>query len=744
AVAALGLGLLLGGCRQPRERAGFVYPFDYYYAEPFESRFVPRDDAVRGKVFAERHPVGRAQAFPREKAPGAFRAFVVGGSVAQAYDEQRGVRPALSDALAGLFVGRKVEVVNLGRAGYDSERDVLAVEEVLSYSPDLVVVMDGVNEAYPSLPARWRVRVARWLRGWPLLGGAWQDRVVADSLERTPKDAEAQGLRFESNVRRMARLARERGVPIALCALPINIRDMPPRGELPLRHPAFLRAWVAWEQGDGRRAEGLFEEAVRERPEDLMGHYFLGRCLDRRGGFDAARDRYRRVDAQTKRVRYFNAISRRVAREEGALLADLEEAFAAVSPQGLPGRNLFEDDLHWHRFVDPLVTLTIARSLVAPGVPGADPGWVRAQAPAIERSVRRTRVTRDQAWFVFRHRMWSPIYWRETQGFSERVIALLETIREADPGLLGRLDGFKGWLRGQLRDNVWDRDAAKTFESWWPLLLGHAGELFRRAGEHDLAQRYFSAALEGAVEAGEAGAATLRRVRLGLALSLLQSGREDEGRRELSRLGDDGRAREVWSAYAQAWAGRPAPRHGRGRPLPAPDVERLTREADRVLTGGRPGAAAADETGGSSSPKRDDRVRRLVDKALAAFGRGDVEGASRDLDAALRIAPSDADALMSRGALRSMKKDWPSAIGDYDALLRALRDGGPEGMDEESKGVLWADAMSARGAALEGLGRADEARRAYAEALQKAPRAWPRRAEVRAALERGPGGGEAP
>jgi hypothetical protein len=90
------------------------------------------------------------QSFPRVKPPGTFRFFAVGGSITRGTELANPIGDCftalLGRRLAGPDGSRKVEAINLGGFAYGSYRLTGIVEEVLGYSPDLVIVMCGSNE----------------------------------------------------------------------------------------------------------------------------------------------------------------------------------------------------------------------------------------------------------------------------------------------------------------------------------------------------------------------------------------------------------------------------------------------------------------------------------------------------------------------------------------------------------------------------------------------------------------------
>ncbi len=182
--------LLLCACGPEPDRA-------LLYAHPEARSPFFRLDAATGLYRAAR-PGAAASAFPAAKAPGVFRVFVAGGSIARLYEGPG----ALADVLPPLLPGRTVEVVNAGMAGYDAAREEYVVAEALRLGADAVVLLTGHNESAnlpPPLP-RWRLRLGLWAAS-------------AGLARRPPEETAAPLAAFEAALRRMARAGARAASP---------------------------------------------------------------------------------------------------------------------------------------------------------------------------------------------------------------------------------------------------------------------------------------------------------------------------------------------------------------------------------------------------------------------------------------------------------------------------------------------------------------------------------------------------
>ncbi|MFH2203849.1 MAG: tetratricopeptide repeat protein [Elusimicrobiota bacterium] len=513
----LGALLFHAGCGAPSgtDADGFAY----FYLDVHRPFFVGTTE------YSTRRPLGREpQRFAAVKPADIFRVFIVGGSVAQLYDIGD-ARPSLREALTAALPGKKIEVINCGMSAYDAARAGLVLNEILDYAPDLVIVMSGANESGRPLLSRTQARLCRMR---PLRGACerWVARAAGRRVDRL-RDRAA----FARTLRAMVHKARARSVPLLLTTLPVALRDMPPRGVLPLEAEPFFTAWTHWERGELKAAAAGFRRYldadgdVRTFEGDGLANYYLARSLDRLGDIEQARTFYLAAQNNHRPLPLLNDAVRQVAAEEGAPLADLEKAFADAAPQGLPGRELFEDDVHWDRAFDPLATVTIVEALAR------EHKWEAAlppaQSAAIRRSARAARITAARSWHVFRVRMWEPL--RDSRHlFSERVLALLETVHLSIPEAVSDTGRMRSWLERELSGNIWFAGDRAKLDRWWPAMLAHVGEVHRRGGRPERAAAFFDEALRLAPD--------LHKARLHKALALLGSGRTDAGRSELERI----------------------------------------------------------------------------------------------------------------------------------------------------------------------------------------------------------------
>lgn len=191
----------------------FVYDPELIW-RPRPGHSVFNEQGFRGPLLAARKPAGR------------LRLFTVGDSNTLGWAGPNGANwPA---ELQHLLTerGEPIDVINAGVWGYASYQGVTRLREVLTWSPDWVLISFGSNDAHPSpiTDARYlqyatagTAELERWLRPFALgrlVLGALRSAThapAAETTHRVPLDE------YRENLRTMVSMARESGArPILL------------------------------------------------------------------------------------------------------------------------------------------------------------------------------------------------------------------------------------------------------------------------------------------------------------------------------------------------------------------------------------------------------------------------------------------------------------------------------------------------------------------------------------------------
>jgi lysophospholipase L1-like esterase len=97
---------------------------------------------------------------PARKAPNARRVFVLGGSTAVGFgasSDETTIPAQLEQILRADHPGLDIEVYNAGSTGFNSSQELILLNlTILELEPDLVVVLDGINDLYYASLPRWR------------------------------------------------------------------------------------------------------------------------------------------------------------------------------------------------------------------------------------------------------------------------------------------------------------------------------------------------------------------------------------------------------------------------------------------------------------------------------------------------------------------------------------------------------------------------------------------------------------
>ena len=317
---------------------------------------------------------------PRE----ALRVLFAGGSTVQGFPHPRRLSAPsyFQEMLRDLHPGRPVEVFNAGITAVSSFAVARAVEDgVRALDADLVVIYTGHNEFYGVYGAASLSQGGRggWTKGVHYAAMQWRITRLVGRLLGTfdagagdpPVDLlqvmsrtgavpandprrERASANLERSLRAVAVFCRKQEIPLVLCTLTSNERGFSPApGEAPPgeddatyldllrtggRHQASSAALVA------------LEEARKLREDDAYLHFLRGHHLESLGDGTAARAAYvraRDLDPRPWRATArLNEVVRRVAAEEGTLLADVEARFLEHSPAAGVGWELMADHLH--------------------------------------------------------------------------------------------------------------------------------------------------------------------------------------------------------------------------------------------------------------------------------------------------------------------------------------------------------------------------------------------------------------
>lgn len=483
-----------------------------------------------------------------------FRVMFMGGSSVEGYPHApNGCAPAFLEAmLQDAWPDKHVEVINCGVTAINSWSLRAWAPELLRYQPDLLVIYAGHNEFYGGFgPAslngagtsRSRVLAHIWMRDLRLVGalsdliglvGLRRQAPQGPLMERLARERQVAldsetyaGCRdnFKANIEDITRAARAASVPVALCGLVSNEKDLVPMNSVHREGlaPERLKAWQehfnagreAAKALEWRRAMAEFEEAVRIDDTHAELIYRLAEVHDHLGAYDAARTAYRRArDLDALRFRAtgeFTQVIRGVSEREHALYVDVLPAFESASPHGLIGWNLMTDHLH------PTVEghYLLARAICDRLAREKDPPWPAldvANLPPYETVAGRLGNDDLSAMLA------KITVYTLTKGFPYAGTPNEDLHRRLEQEILAWQNGLTGPL-------------AAAHEKWsntpsWDRLHYHVGQAYFDLGEHGQAITYF----RRAEQMSEPHSVAAARARCGLVRARLLSAVDPEAR----------------------------------------------------------------------------------------------------------------------------------------------------------------------------------------------------------------------
>ena len=316
-----------------------------------------------------------------------FRVFLLGASFAmgtpytsQSHGEERpgGMATWLREDLEARFGPGRFEVVNVAAGAQTSHRVARIADEVLKLAPDLLIVATCNNEGPPK-PGYVREQLHQ-LGAYRLLAKlVAPPREAAERPVFTPQLMAPERVRgeFEENLHSMVDAASRADVPVALATLPLNLRyggegaPLPP-GDAQGAHeekPCVRKGRELYEEGDLDAALTALGECSGDIPDAArwtgLTLAALGRVSDAKTALELSVELLPRNRCRPS----LNTVTRSLAASRDSVyLVDLERVAQEVSPQGLPGANLFVDYCHlnWRGYAT--MTQALTRDLESSGL----------------------------------------------------------------------------------------------------------------------------------------------------------------------------------------------------------------------------------------------------------------------------------------------------------------------------------------------------------------------------------------
>jgi tetratricopeptide (TPR) repeat protein len=355
--------------------------------------------------FASPNLTGRNEqcAFLDPKPTNTVRIFCVGESAMQGYPQPRHLASSafLQKMLEDVWPARQVEVINLGTTAIASFPVLGIMTEALEFEPDLMVIYTGNNEFFGTYGVAsagraggkpWMLRANRFLHSLALVQGLGRllasdsedfDHTLMETMMAQnyigPDDWRRQAAAdiLHHNLAEMIRRCRARGVPVLVCTLPANERDLAPIGndkldELPVDVQTEVKSLLSTAEMKLREsgvesALPALQRVLKLCPKHARAHFLLGKCFGQSGKVHEALEQFvaaRDLDTMPWRPPSLaqDAVLR-AAHDENAPVCDLFAAFRAASPGGAIGWELMDDHVHPALRGQALIAESIVNSL---------------------------------------------------------------------------------------------------------------------------------------------------------------------------------------------------------------------------------------------------------------------------------------------------------------------------------------------------------------------------------------------
>jgi tetratricopeptide (TPR) repeat protein len=325
----------------------------------------------------------------KSPAPDTLRVCLLGGSEAMgAPDPSFGLGRQLELLLQSRYPDHSVEVINMALEGGNTHVLREVARDLKRLKPNAVIVLTGNDEITgPYGPAtemgrfcsnsritRWMVLFSRTRLSQLCIAAlhrisparadlhAWRSQEPVTLEDRmSPQDPRLKNTlhSFGNNLSAILREASAASPTVIVCTVPVNLRDCAPFSTSYLDDETLaqkvretLRAAIAAETATNRiEAARLYSDIIRLNPTHAEALFRAARLALRENRIAEAAALFSRArDSDALRLRadsYINSIIRERAADMSVSLFDAEALFAIRSPQGIPGRELFLDHIHY-------------------------------------------------------------------------------------------------------------------------------------------------------------------------------------------------------------------------------------------------------------------------------------------------------------------------------------------------------------------------------------------------------------
>jgi tetratricopeptide (TPR) repeat protein len=477
------------------------------------------------------------QSFPRDKAPGVYRVFCMGGSTTygRPYNDKTSFSGFLRAFLPQMDSSRQWEVINTGGISYASYRIEILTRELTNYKPDLLVIYTGHNEfledrTYSSLiatpaPIKSVYSLASKSRTFSLMQRLVGDPAPAGDSRVLPEDVDALLDRsvgpsayhrdeqwrtrvlesFRSTLERIVDLASEANAKVVFVTPACNLRDCAPfksehragltTAELRKFMASFDAGKEALEDGNAGAALKHFDDALAIDEQYAAAYYFRGHALLELHEESAARDAFLRAREEDvcplRALGSIQQIVQAVAADRKLTLIDFASIIQGKSEYGIPGADWFLD--HVHPTIDghELLARELANELVAQKIVSPSESWTSSRFTHISQQVKDQIDPREHA--IALRNLAKVLSWAgktdEADRLAEQAVEHLPDDEESQT-----MAGFAKLRLHEIAEAKAHFEAALRVQPDDVRALGGLGDVLTREGDLEAARKCFARA----------------------------------------------------------------------------------------------------------------------------------------------------------------------------------------------------------------------------------------------------------
>jgi tetratricopeptide (TPR) repeat protein len=396
--------------------------------------FVPSPGPASGQMLTtapNKQGLFNSQSFPREKAPGTFRIFCLGGSTTygRPYNDTSSFSGWLRELLPAADRNKKWEVINAGGISYASYRVAHLMEELVHYQPDLFIIYSGHNEFLEErtysrirdIPPviRSTVSLLARTRTWSAMTAALQHlgihhpRTKPEKLDQLRGEVNAildrsAGLNrytrddplrdnilehYRISLERMVALARSADAQVIFITPASNLKNCSPfksehtqdldAANSQRSEHLLAQAKAASRREDWKEALDLLNTAVVLDPRYAELQYRRGQALLALGRFDEAEKALRRARDEDvcplRALTPMRRIVKEIAEEQGVGLVDyvdlLEQRMQETHGHRIPGDEYFLDHVHLTIEGHQILAVALIQTMIDQGLVRPGPDW---------------------------------------------------------------------------------------------------------------------------------------------------------------------------------------------------------------------------------------------------------------------------------------------------------------------------------------------------------------------------------